>query len=157
MTRFVVDNSSEWIQSSRTVELLGWTLLHSLWQIALVGIVFAIVDRLIRKTAHHLELRYWLGVCSLMIMIAMLPATFIVMAAHTNEPSGHETTVASAMDSNPKSAVSVEPLGEPAGNIESVGSPLIEQSMQARPRLRSPMDAGSSFVECRSDRLWMLR
>ena len=72
MTRFVVDNSSEWIQSSRTVELLGWTLLHSLWQIALVGIVFAIVDRLIRKTAHHLELRYWLGVCSLMIMIAML-------------------------------------------------------------------------------------
>lgn len=152
MTNFFVDDSSEWIQSSQTVELLGWTLLHSLWQIALIGIVFAIVDRLIRTTAHHLELRYWLSVGSLMIMIAMLPATFIVMAAHTNEPSGRETMVASAMDFNPKSAVSVEPLGEPAGDIEFVSSPSIKQSMQARPRIRLRMDEGLSFDSLAKDR-----
>ncbi|HMP79873.1 MAG TPA: hypothetical protein PKD54_10505, partial [Pirellulaceae bacterium] len=63
------------------VELLGWTLLHSIWQAAAIALPLAVMLRVLRhKTA---SLRYGIA-CVGMFPMALLPAvTFLKLVANS--------------------------------------------------------------------------
>ena len=58
------------------VERLGWTLVHFLWQGALIAAVYAAARNIYRRTANA---RYLLACAALACMVAMPIATWIVM------------------------------------------------------------------------------
>ncbi len=60
--------------NSNTVENLGWTLLHSLWQIALVAFVLFLLLKIFRRSTANL--RYWLSVFALIFSVALPVLTF---------------------------------------------------------------------------------
>ena len=57
------------------ISALGWTLLHFLWQGAVVGIVFALVRRVIPK--HNCNARYMNGLLTLLTLAALPVVTFV--------------------------------------------------------------------------------
>jgi beta-lactamase regulating signal transducer with metallopeptidase domain len=56
---------------------LGWTFVHSLWQIALIGFLLFILLRLIPGRSAHI--RYTISTFSLWLIVALASITFIVM------------------------------------------------------------------------------
>ena len=61
------------------VPALGWSLLHFLWQGAVVGLVFALLRALI--PARNSELRYWTGLVALLTLAALPVVTFLNLYA----------------------------------------------------------------------------
>lgn len=59
------------------VQALGWTLLHFLWQGALVGVVFAVLRALI--PASHCNARYANGLAALVLMLVFPLVTFVAI------------------------------------------------------------------------------
>ncbi|MEO6587815.1 MAG: M56 family metallopeptidase, partial [Pyrinomonadaceae bacterium] len=55
--------------NSKFVETIGWTLLHSLWQIALVAFVLFVLLKLLR--GFPANFRYWLSVFALVFAVAL--------------------------------------------------------------------------------------
>jgi beta-lactamase regulating signal transducer with metallopeptidase domain len=55
------------------VERIGWTLLHSVWQIAAIALVYGFVLLMVRRSA---DLRYLAGCAALVAMLAVPIATF---------------------------------------------------------------------------------
>src|SRR6188768_338306 len=67
---------NSWMQSDG-MRALGWTFVHSLWQIALVGFLLFITLRLIpRRSAHT---RYTISTISLWLIVLLATATYIIM------------------------------------------------------------------------------
>jgi bla regulator protein blaR1 len=66
---------SEWMKA------LGWTFVHSLWQIALIGLLLFIILRLIPGRSAHM--RYTISTLALWLILVMALATFIVMLPDT--------------------------------------------------------------------------
>jgi bla regulator protein blaR1 len=62
---------SEWMKA------LGWTFVHSLWQIALIGILLFVVLRLIPGRRAHT--RYAISTLALWMVVIMALSTFIIM------------------------------------------------------------------------------
>lgn len=60
---------------SPAVARLGWTLVHSLWQLLLIGLAFAGLSLLLRQRSA--ALRYLNGYVALMLCLALPAATFI--------------------------------------------------------------------------------
>ncbi len=60
--------------NSKIVETIGWTLLHSLWQIALVAFVLFVLLKLLRRFPANG--RYWLAVSALVCAVALPALTF---------------------------------------------------------------------------------
>jgi hypothetical protein len=58
-------------------ERIGWTLLHSLWQIAVIAGVYALVSFMLRK--HSAKARYLLGCGSLLAMICFPVGTYLLL------------------------------------------------------------------------------
>ncbi len=50
-------------------ERIGWTLLHSVWQIALVTALYALVPVLLRN--HSAAVRYTFGCVALLAMVSL--------------------------------------------------------------------------------------
>ncbi len=67
---------NSWMQSDG-MKALGWTFVHSLWQIALIGFFLFITLRLIPGRSAHT--RYTISTISLWLIVAMASITFIVM------------------------------------------------------------------------------
>ena len=66
--------------SEQFVRALGWTLIHSLWQGALVAFLLAIVMVYLRK--HHSKLRYT-ACCLSLVFFCILPVlTFVLIYRH---------------------------------------------------------------------------
>ena len=67
---------NSWMQSDG-MKALGWTFVHSLWQIALIGFLLFIILRLIPGRSAHV--RYTISTISLSLIVAMASITFVVM------------------------------------------------------------------------------
>lgn len=67
---------NSWMQSDG-MKALGWTFVHSLWQIALIGFLLFVLLRLIPGRSAHI--RYTISTFSLWMIVAMASITFIVM------------------------------------------------------------------------------
>ena len=68
--------TTSWMQSEWT-KALGWTFVHSLWQIALIGLLLFVVLRLIPGRSAHT--RYTISTLSLWLIVVMALGTFIIM------------------------------------------------------------------------------
>ena len=60
--------------NSKTVENLGWTLLHSIWQIALIACVLFVLSKTFR--AFSANSRYFLAVFALGLAVVLSVTTF---------------------------------------------------------------------------------
>ena len=67
---------TSWMQSD-TMKALGWTFVHSLWQIALIGFLLFILLRLIPGRSAHT--RYTISTFSLWLIVVMAIGTFMIM------------------------------------------------------------------------------
>ena len=68
--------TTSWMQSEWT-KALGWTFVHSLWQIALIGLLLFVVLRLIPGRSAHT--RYTISTLALWLIVVMALGTFIIM------------------------------------------------------------------------------
>ena len=59
------------------VDALGWALIHSLWQCAAIGILFAAINLTLRRAGANL--RYLLSYAALLAMPASAVATFFAL------------------------------------------------------------------------------
>ncbi len=64
------------ILHAEIIQKLGWTLLHFVWQAAAIGLLLAIVLRLMRKFAANLR---YIAACAAMATLVALPAITIQM------------------------------------------------------------------------------
>jgi beta-lactamase regulating signal transducer with metallopeptidase domain len=62
------------------VDALGWALIHSLWQCAAIGILFAAANLTLRRASANL--RYMLSYAALLAMPASAVATFFALFRH---------------------------------------------------------------------------
>ncbi len=90
-------------------EALGWTLLHTLWQGALLALGLALLLILSRK--RRPQFRYWCAVGTLLSTLLLAIVTFVWLY----EPAGHA----------PLPAAEAAPLAPPAGGAELAGTPAI--------------------------------
>lgn len=64
----------EQILNSKIFNALGWTLIHSLWQVAAVGILLALVLLILRKSTAGL--RYSFSIAALLMSVVLFIGTF---------------------------------------------------------------------------------
>jgi len=90
-------NLADWLP---LIQSLGWTLLHFLWQGAVIGVGYAMVRLIV--PASHAEARYATGLAA-MALIAMCPPltlgiiySHVVTAAASAEPTGIAAVAATA-------------------------------------------------------------
>lgn len=83
------------------IHALGWTLLHFLWQGAIVGLVFALVRASIPK--HHCNARYANGLVALTSMAVLPVVTFLILhgrqVAQIAAPAGTEQILPAVVSS----------------------------------------------------------
>ena len=60
---------------SKLVQDLGWTLIHSVWQIALISAVFSLALKAFTKLSA--EMRYVLSVSALVLAFVLPAMTFV--------------------------------------------------------------------------------
>jgi beta-lactamase regulating signal transducer with metallopeptidase domain len=83
-----------WLSREETVAL-GWTLLHFLWQGAVLALAFAVVDKMTRRTSA--SLRYLVALGALALMPLVVVATFAIemrTAAPTNAIAQRKAEIA---------------------------------------------------------------
>lgn len=71
---------TQWIQSD-WLKALGWTFVHSLWQIAIIGLLLYIILRLIPGRSAHM--RYTISTLAIWSIVIMSLSTFIIMLPDT--------------------------------------------------------------------------
>ncbi len=72
----------EILTNSKLIENLGWTLLHSLWQIALVTLVLLAAGRILRSSSANA--RYAAAVAALAFAVLLPLLTFIQLSRNSN-------------------------------------------------------------------------
>ncbi len=80
------------ILSTAPVERIGWTLLHSLWQFALLAVLLAGVLEVLRRRSANL--RYLVGCFALAAMLAVSGTTFCLLPAASPPMAGVSTPTA---------------------------------------------------------------
>ena len=93
---------TQWIQSD-WLKALGWTFVHSLWQIAIIGLLLYIVLRLIPGRSAHM--RYTISTLAIWSIVIMSLSTFIIMLPDAKQIS-HATGSIILMESNGALSVS---------------------------------------------------
>jgi len=75
------------ILSQEIIQKLGWTLLHFVWQAAVVALLWAILLRLLQKSAANL--RYIIA-CLALVLIVLLPViTIQLVPVSVLQSAGH--------------------------------------------------------------------
>ncbi|MEP6646375.1 MAG: M56 family metallopeptidase, partial [Saprospiraceae bacterium] len=72
--------TTQWMQSD-WMKALGWTFVHSLWQIAAIGLLLYIILRLIPGRSAHV--RYTISTMAIWMIVMMALSTFIIMLPGT--------------------------------------------------------------------------
>lgn len=72
----------EILTNSRLIENLGWTLLHSLWQIALIALVLFLLLRILRRFSANA--RYLASVFALVFAFVLSVATFVSLERNSS-------------------------------------------------------------------------
>jgi beta-lactamase regulating signal transducer with metallopeptidase domain len=85
-------NAFETLLENPFVQTLGWTLLHFLWQGALVAILFANLQAVLRRRSANM--RYALSCAAMLLMLALPIATFCALSL--NAETGAQATHATA-------------------------------------------------------------
>ena len=67
---------NQWMESA-WVKALGWTFVHSLWQIAVIGLLLYVIMRLIPGRSAHT--RYTVATLSIWMIVITAISTFILM------------------------------------------------------------------------------
>src|SRR5688572_1332825 len=67
---------NDWMQSD-WLNALGWTFVHSLWQIAITGLVLYVILRLI--PGRSAQVRYTISTMAIWMIVIMSLSTFIIM------------------------------------------------------------------------------
>lgn len=80
--------NTEILINSKIIENLGWTLLHSFWQIALIAFVLFVILKIVRGLSAHI--RYLISVIALVLAVALPIATFVQLAGNFQKASSHE-------------------------------------------------------------------
>ena len=121
------------------LEPLGWMLVHSLWQLTLVAMLFFIVRTFVRAIAprNHAASLYWIGCASLLVML-VLPAVTLI---------GYLNQTAEVVSELPASFASEAGLqaGEPLVSTNSLG-------WQLKP---AQITLGKPVVGKQESRLWI--
>lgn len=68
-------NSLQYIFSSEAIEAIGWTIIHSLWQGAIVGVVLSVLLLIISRNSA--QLKYLVAFFSLFIVVGWSVVTFV--------------------------------------------------------------------------------
>ncbi|QDU07477.1 M56 family metallopeptidase [Gimesia aquarii] len=88
--------------STDLVWRLGWTLLHSVWQILLIGLLVAVGLLLVRKSTTA---RYWISCCGLVLLYVPLVVTFALIAPPVSQESQVVLTVKQTSSDQPQQFV----------------------------------------------------
>lgn len=72
-----------WLEASPYVQLLAWTLVHFVWEGALIGLCVYLLLR--RSAAAASVVRYGIGVASLVAMLLVPAVTFLVLVRETRD------------------------------------------------------------------------
>jgi beta-lactamase regulating signal transducer with metallopeptidase domain len=91
---------------------VGWTLLHSLWQGALVGVVFVLLRFALRRRSA--DMRYLAG-CLCLVALVAAPLLTLLIARASSPASGPGVSVEAAPTGAAVSGLSVAGLGRPFG------------------------------------------
>src|SRR5690242_7525575 len=65
------------------LERTGWTLVHSVWQLALIGLVCSVVLNMMQRRSA--SLRYMIGCCGQLAMLLACAVTFVSVESGTTE------------------------------------------------------------------------
>jgi TRAP-type C4-dicarboxylate transport system substrate-binding protein/beta-lactamase regulating signal transducer with metallopeptidase domain len=95
------------------IETLGWTLLHFLWQGALVALILAAFLWLLKH--HHSSLRYGLSCASLALMFVCPMITYMVLETRTSTQPSVETQPPQTEVAQPTLVATGEPV-QPVAN-----------------------------------------
>jgi hypothetical protein len=96
--------------SIQLVDRIGWTLLHSVWQVAVIACLFALVNALLLRSEKS---RYLVGCAGLLAMVVSPAVTFCLLnslianvASHSaNRDAGVHSFDGSAVDDPGLSAI----------------------------------------------------
>lgn len=102
----------DWLQSAAVAERVGWLLVHSVWQFALVALLACLVNRGLRQAsaaARHGTL------LAAMLLIAALPiATWLIVPTPNKSLGPTSTPVVTARVTEPR-----EPFGDRMNGLEN--------------------------------------
>jgi beta-lactamase regulating signal transducer with metallopeptidase domain len=112
------------------LQVLAWTLLHFLWQGAILGLMACILLRVVRPTRS--STRYAIGVATLALMLASSVATFVMLA-----PRAAAREIAVAGDVTPASAP--QSSGVTGWVIADLSASPSARTLLAPPRVSSPL------------------
>src|SRR5262245_13537353 len=105
------------------IERLGWVLVHSFWQFALVALIAAVVVRALRRRSA--EVRYAVLVCAMGVAVAAPMATWLLLPGARYEEL--RPVVASEIDPVLESVTHRRADATPlAGDDVVVGDPVVE-------------------------------
>lgn len=91
----------QWIENlipARLIDALGWTLIHSLWQGAVLAIVLALALIVLRKNSSRL--RYFVAASALFTLALAATITFVSLY-HSSSPVAQHTVTTSAAQTRP--------------------------------------------------------
>src|SRR5687767_8677494 len=105
------------ILASQLVGQIGWTLLHSLWQIGLVSVALLVVLRFLRH--HSPNLRYLVSVSALVLSLLLPLYTFVQISTQTEPDSylGRTTIVAARKWENENHGQVASVLVQPSESV----------------------------------------
>ncbi|OYW13591.1 MAG: hypothetical protein B7Z55_16560, partial [Planctomycetales bacterium 12-60-4] len=90
--------SFEWLMSQFDVERLGWVLVHSLWQFAVVALVAGMTVRALRGKSSGL--RYGILVVAMVVAVAAPIATWVLSQDDSPSPVAGRVAVTSEHSAN---------------------------------------------------------
>jgi len=129
--------------SRAVVWKLGWVLVHSLWQVAAVAVVLAVVLGLLRKASANA--RYLASCGALILMVAFAVATmWLVEAPGTNAVSTMATAlpdsgIQPSADVVPSTASPVERVQTPASPVAAAEPPEASRFALAADKLEASL------------------
>lgn len=149
-----------WPVSNSVIERLGWVLLHSLWQFALVSLLAAMAVRVLRRWSA--ELRYGLLVTALATTLALPVGTWLLMRGNsTNGAASRESMSQSrepTTELDPMTGDALAPAKWPILENGKTGDGPASDQAAARPALEtSTVDAPAVFSRSSVAQIWSTR
>src|SRR5688500_352076 len=77
-----MNSLNQWMQSD-WLKALGWTFVHSLWQIACIGLILYVILRLVPGRSAHT--RYTISTMAIWLIVIAALSTFIIMLPDSNQ------------------------------------------------------------------------
>ena len=107
---------------------LGWTLIHSTWEIAVIGLLFLLLTLVLRGSSS--TVRYAVALCALGLCLVLPASTFIVLKqsapnpylsiSHATDKGSPGTQAKEAAPTSVKPALNLPPVEAKVGEAESV-------------------------------------